>query len=208
MLAVIASLASFTAFAQGSPETPPGPQPAAPAEAAAPRPSAVTVRLQYTGEAAVNPIGGLHNGATYLNNVDAQVRVDADRAFGWQGGKFLVEGFYTNASSINRRYVGAVQDPSPIDTNQGAVLRLYQAYYEQRIDKTNILFGAYDLETEFGVTRPMDMFMNRGVRVELCSRCVRSERAVDVSQHRSRRARASADRQRVDRSYRGVRRRA
>ena len=143
-----------------TPPTPPGPQASAPAQTPAPQPSAVTVRLQYTGEAAANPIGGLRDGGSYTNNIDAQMRVDANRAFGWEGGKFLVEGFYTNGTSVNRDYVGAIQDPSPIDTEQGALWRLYQAYYEQNLGHTDILFGLYDIETEFGVTRPMDMFMN------------------------------------------------
>ena len=117
------------------------------------------MRLQYTGEVAYNAVGGLHDGTTYMNNLDVQAIVDTKRAFGWDGGRFLVDGFYENASSINRNYVGAIQDPSPIDA-EGSVFRLYQAYYEQRIGDTNLLFGIYDIETEFGATKPMDIFLN------------------------------------------------
>jgi porin len=137
-----------------------GPQPATPPSSLDNLASAVTVRLQYTGEVASNVTGGLREGTTYMNTVDATVRVDADKAFGWQGGRFLFDGFYANASSANRTYVGAFQDPSPIDTEQGDLFRLYQAYYEQKFGDTNVLFGIYDIETEFGVTRPMDVFLN------------------------------------------------
>ena len=41
-----------------------------------------------------------------------------------------------------------------------ALFRLYQAYYKQDIGNTNLLFGIYDVETEFGITRPMDIFFN------------------------------------------------
>lgn len=123
-------------------------------------PSPITVRLQYTGEAAANPIGGLHNGGTYLNNIDAQLRIDTGREFGWTGGQAFFEGFYANANSINGHYVGAVQDPSAIDSEEGSLFRVYQAYYEQQLGTTNVLFGIYDLETEFGSTKPMDIFFN------------------------------------------------
>jgi porin len=123
-------------------------------------PSPITLRLQYTGEASENAIGGIHNGATYMNQILAQFHVDTEKAFGWTGGSFVLDGFYENADSINRQYVGAVQDPSLIDTDGVAMFRLYQAYYKQDIGNTNILFGIYDPETEFGITRPMDIFFN------------------------------------------------
>jgi porin len=137
-----------------------GPRLPAQSQAADNGPSPITLRLQYTGEAADNPIGGIHNGATYLNQILAQLHINTDQAFGWTGGSFVLEGFYANANSINGTYVGAVQDPSLIDTDGVAMFRLYQAYYKQDIGNTNILFGIYDPETEFGISRPMDIFFN------------------------------------------------
>ena len=122
--------------------------------------SAVTVRLLYTGEAAYNAAGGLHDGATYLNNVMADVHIDAATAFGWTGGSFVIQGFYENADSLDTQYVGAIQDPSAIDTSGVTTTRLYQAYYKQNLGDTNLLFGIYDLQTEFGSTKPMDIFFN------------------------------------------------
>ncbi len=95
-----------------------------------------------------------------MNNILAQLHINTEKAFGWTGGNFVLEGFYENASSVGSHYVGAVQDPSVIDTSGTAVFRLYQAYYQQDINNTNLLFGIYDLETEFGATKPMDIFLN------------------------------------------------
>jgi porin len=130
------------------------------AQAAASSPSAITLRLEYTGEIGENAIGGLHNGATYLNQILAQLHVDTEKAFGWTGGRFVLEGFYANADSLDTQFVGAGQDPSVVDTSGVAMFRLYQAYYTQDIGNTNVLFGVYDLETEFGTTKPMDIFFN------------------------------------------------
>jgi len=137
-----------------------GPQLHAQSQAADNGPSPITLRLQYTGEGAENAIGGLRNGASYMNNILGQLHVDADKAFGWKGASFVLEGFYENADSLGSQYVGAAQDSSVIDTGGVAMFRLYQAYYKQDIGNTNVLFGVYDLETEFGATRPMDIFFN------------------------------------------------
>jgi porin len=138
----------------------PGPQLRAQSKAADNGPSPITLRLQYTGEAADNPVGGLHNGTTYMNNILGQLHVDTAKALGWTGGSFVLEGFYENADSLDTQYVGAAQDPSVIDTSGVAMFRLYQAYYKQDLGSTNVLFGIYDLETEFGATKPMDIFFN------------------------------------------------
>ena len=140
--------------------TAPGPHLAVQSQAADNGPSPITFRLQYTGEAAYNAAGGIHDGGTYMNQILGQLHVDADKAFGWKGGSIVLEGFYENADSLDTQYVGAAQDPSLIDTSGVAMVRLYQAYYKQDIGDANVLFGIYDLETEFGSTRPMDVFFN------------------------------------------------
>jgi porin len=162
-MTVTASGFNYPAFADDAPppvDTAQGPQLRTQTSAVDAGPSPITLRLQYTGEAADNAIGGLHDGATYLNQVLAQFHVNTDKAFGWTGGSLVVEGFYANADSLDTQYVGAAQDPSLIDTSGVAMYRLYQAYYKQDIGNTNILFGIYDIETEFGITRPMDVFFN------------------------------------------------
>jgi len=140
----------------------PGPRLGVQTQAAGNGPSPITLRLQYTGEAADNVTGGIHDGATYMNQILGQLHINTDKAFGWTGGSFVLEGFYENANSLDTHYVGAIQDPSLIDTSGVAMFRLYQAYYKQDLGNTNLLFGIYDLESEFGISRPMDIFFSGG----------------------------------------------
>jgi porin len=58
-------------------------------------------------------------------------------------------------------YVNGADWASPIDTGGVAMFRLYQAYYEQTIGSTDVLFGIYDLETDFSVTKPMMLFLSK-----------------------------------------------
>jgi porin len=42
------------------------------------------------------------------------------------------------------------------------MVKLYQAYYEQRFGATDVLVGKYDVQTQFATTRPMELFGNKG----------------------------------------------
>jgi porin len=140
---------------------PAGPRPSAlgQAQSADSGPSPFQLRLQYTGEAWSNS-GGLQNGNTYLQNAFAGLKVDTEKAFGWTGGRFVAEGFYNTGNSLNENFVGSVQDPSAVDVGDRSLLRVYQVYYDQKFGNTDIRFGVMDLETEFGISRPMDVFFN------------------------------------------------
>jgi porin len=88
-----------TAAPADAPPAAPGPNIATQTQAAATGPSPITLRLQYTGELGYNAVGGIHQGTTYLNQLLAQLHVDTDKAFGWTGGSFVLEG----NSSVQRR---------------------------------------------------------------------------------------------------------
>jgi len=140
------------------------PQPvfkALPPPPAPPPPSPYQLKLMYTGEAWSNS-GGLHTGGDYMNNIDASLSVDTERAFGWTGGRFYIEAFYGFGNSLAENYTGSVQDPSAIDVGRTSMLRLYQVYYDQHWGNTDVRFGVMDIETEFGITKPMDIFFNGG----------------------------------------------
>jgi porin len=124
-------------------------------------PSPYQLNLLYTGELWNNTEGGLRRGTIYMYNLDGRLSVDTERAFGWTGGHFVVEGFYESANSLGNRYVGAVDQQSPIDSACCAMWRLYQLFYDQTLGNTDLLFGIYDLETEFSVTRPMSLFLSK-----------------------------------------------
>lgn len=123
-------------------------------------PSPYQLRLQYTGESWHNE-GGKKNGDDYMSNYLAILSINTEKAWGWTGGRFVASGFYTQGESLHDVYVGSAQQTSrPIDVNAPDLLRLYQIYYNQTIGNTDLRVGVMDLETEFGTTRPMDVFFN------------------------------------------------
>jgi len=135
--------------------------PAPPAPAAAPSSGAYTFGILYTGELWDVPSGGVGRGASYMQNLDLQFKVDTEKAFGWTGGQFVVEGFYANPTSTGNTYVGALNSPSLIDTGTGVTLfRLYQLYYDEDFGSTDVRLGIYDLDNEFSILKPMTLFLN------------------------------------------------
>ncbi|HEU5046915.1 MAG TPA: carbohydrate porin [Rickettsiales bacterium] len=117
------------------------------------------LHLMYTGEEWHND-GSHKTGNVYMQNVYAAMNVDADRAFGWKGASFQVAGFYNTAKSLDANYVGGYIDQSLIDTGGTEMVRLYQAYYKQEIGtQDGFVLGIYDLQTAFGNTKPMGLFM-------------------------------------------------
>ena len=140
-----------------------GAQPAPPAASARNEPSPYQLNLLFTGELWNNPVGGLHQGTVFMYNVDGRLTVDTERAFGWTGGQFVLEGFYESYNSLNDSFVGAAEEQSPIDSACCAIARLYQFYYDQKLGATDLRFGIYDLETEFSSLKPMALFLSKNL---------------------------------------------
>ena len=139
--------------------------PGAPAPQPAPPPTnAYLLNLLFTGEGWDNTQGGLRTGAAFMYNMDAQLQADTGKAFGWTGGTFVAEAYFTNATSFGNQYIGAVDQQSPIDTASNmAMFHLYQLYYDQIYGGTDVRFGIYDLETEFSTTKPMALFLSKNL---------------------------------------------
>lgn len=132
------------------------------ADAPASAPSPYQLSVIYTGEDWNNAKGGLRTGNSYMNNLDAKLSIDADKAFGLKGGQFVLEGFYENSISTQNKFVGAIDEQSPIDAGYNKPMyRLYQAYYDQNFGKTDVRLGIYDLESEFSTTKPMSLFLSK-----------------------------------------------
>lgn len=122
-------------------------------------PSPYQLRLQYTGEA-WHAEGGRKNGDTYLSNYLASLSINTEKAFGWTGGRFVATAFYGNGESLHNFNGVAQQVSRPIDVYIPSLLRLYQLYYNQVIGNTDFRVGVMDLQTMFGTTKPMDVFLN------------------------------------------------
>ena len=118
----------------------------------------VTLSAVYTADIRSNVDGGVERGTRYLDNLDLQVAIDADRLIGWHGARIFLYGIYDNGVSISR-LVGDIQTISNIETRVGAA-RLFEAWVEQDVGRSaSIKAGIYNLNSEFDTTQSGGLFL-------------------------------------------------
>ena len=121
---------------------------------------AVDLSLVYTRDIWGNVRGGIRRGWRSLDNLDAALTVDAERALGWRGATLFAYGLYNGGEGLSRELVGDIQGASNIETEVDA-LRLYEAWLEQRFaaDRASIKVGLFDLNSEFDVQDTGSLFV-------------------------------------------------
>lgn len=119
----------------------------------------VSLSAVHTGEVRGVVSGGIARGARYLDNLDLQVALDADRLIGWRGARLFLYGIYDNGRGLSRTLVGDVQGISNIETRVRAA-RLFEAWVEQDVGRhASIRAGLYNLNAEFDTTQSGGLFL-------------------------------------------------
>lgn len=113
----------------------------------------------YTGEVFGNLHGGISKGATYLDNFDLILNIDAERLLKWKGASFLIYGLGTQGGSPSS-LAGDLQTASNIDSPD--TWKLYEAWYQQNFfdDRLSFLVGLHDLNSEFDAMETSAIFIN------------------------------------------------
>lgn len=119
----------------------------------------VTFELVYTGELVSNTAGGLSQRSEYLENGDVMLSIDAEKLMNWKGASFSFYALGDRGGSASE-LVGDVQGVSNIESDD--TWKLYEAWYQQNFaqDRLSLLFGLYDLNSEFDVTENAGLFLN------------------------------------------------
>jgi porin len=115
----------------------------------------------YTGELWRNTHGGLRTGTRFLGNLDLQLEIDGEAAWGRPGVKVFAYALYTNGHSVSGDLVGDAQAVSNIEAPE--VVRLYELWGEWSFgaeSSHSLRFGLYDLNTEFDASEAAALFVN------------------------------------------------
>src|SRR5262249_46168293 len=111
---------------------------------------AYRVAATYAGELWRNAHGGLRTGSRYLANLDLQLEIDGESAWGRRGLEVFAYALYNNGHSVSADLVGDAQAISNIEAVE--TVRLYELWGEWSFgaDASHSLrFGLYDLNSEF-----------------------------------------------------------
>lgn len=121
----------------------------------------IAFSLLYRADVLATLSGGLKRGTTALGNLDAKFDFDLDRLVGWEGVTVGLHGIASHGGKPNANHVGSSQgvDNIEVDTNTA---KLFQAWIQKswRDDKASLLFGLYDLNSEFYVSHSTGIFLH------------------------------------------------
>lgn len=120
----------------------------------------VALEMGYTGEYWRNTDGGINKKNEYHDNADITFTLDAEKLWGIEGGTAFIY-FLGNSGNDPAEHTGGDQGISNIAAP--TTFKLYEAWYEQRFAGQNemaLLFGLYDLNSEFDVTPSGGLFIN------------------------------------------------
>ncbi|HSR43110.1 MAG TPA: carbohydrate porin [Longimicrobiales bacterium] len=147
-----------------------GPAPAAAQEGLA---AAVEADAAYTADLVANARGGVERGVVGLGNLDLTARVDLEELAGLPGTSLFVY-VLANHGEEPSAYVGDAQTLSNIEAP--SAVRLYEAWVEKdfRGPRLSVLFGLYDLNSEFDVLESAALFVNSsfGIGAEFAASCL------------------------------------
>lgn len=123
----------------------------------------------YLGEGSRVFSGGLKNDSNYLGLVDLRLSLDLDKAVGVKNTIFFLQLQAAHGGDPSKS-VGDSQVSSNIETSVDTA-KVYQIWMQKSFadNAASILFGVYDLNSEFYVTGPAGLFLNSsfGVGKEL-----------------------------------------
>ncbi len=113
----------------------------------------------FTGENFANVSGGLQRRGTFLYNADLVLTADAGKLIGFKNGIFFIYGLGDGGGDPSN-YVGDAQEVSNIAAYN--TWKIYEAWYQQNLykSKLSLLFGLYDLNSEFDVLESSLPFIN------------------------------------------------
>jgi porin len=113
----------------------------------------------YTGEIIKNLQGGISNNSDYLDVVDLVIDVDLNNLVHWKNANF-----YTDILGIHggnpSEYIGDYQGVSNIAAPNS--WKVYEIWLQQNFmnKRLSILFGIYDLNSEFDLLKTAGLFLN------------------------------------------------
>lgn len=119
----------------------------------------VTTSAVYTADVIADVFGGRARGVRYLDNLDLQVAVDAERLVGWRGARAFGYILHNNGTRFSPALAGDFQIASNIETGVRAT-RLFEAWLEQDIGRSaSVKAGLYNLNSEFDTTLSGTLFL-------------------------------------------------
>jgi porin len=123
--------------------------------------SAYELDVVYTGETWRNTKGGIRTGNSYLDNLDVQLSIDGEAAWGVPGLTAFAYLLHDNGGTVTDDLVGDAQTISNIEAPDA--VRMYELWLDWAFGggrAKSLRFGLYDLNSEFDASETAALFVN------------------------------------------------
>ena len=109
----------------------------------------ITYGANYIGETFSNTTGGIERGTIYDGRLELYVDTDFEKAIGWKGLSFHINGYQIHGEGITATKVGNFNALSNIEAT--ATTRLFELWMEQKFhdDMLSVRFGQLGVDSEF-----------------------------------------------------------
>ncbi len=120
--------------------------------------------LFYTGIFSGNPVGGVQQGATYVDDYYFGVNLYMEKLVGWRGAKITISGVNRDGTGLTDNFVGSRYDVQ--QSVGGQNIFFYQFFLDQRFwdDKASIKIGRFGASDDFnGASSIYSRYLNNGI---------------------------------------------
>ncbi len=108
--------------------------------------------------------GAQRNGSRTVTHLDLKLKMDLEKAAGWEGGSAMINvigDFGRGLNNANTTYVGNQMGVTNIEIGNPSTTRLFQAWVQQSLfdDKLAVLAGIYPIDSEFFTVDSAGVFL-------------------------------------------------
>ena len=95
--------------------------------------------------------GAQSKGTRSVSHLDLKLKMDLEKAMGWNGGSALINVISNSGIGPNAQHVGSQMGVTNIEVGSPSTTRLFQAWVQQSLfdDQLAVLFGLYPIDSEF-----------------------------------------------------------
>ena len=105
--------------------------------------------------------GGIGNGGRHITHLDLKLKMDLEKAAGWEGGSAMINVLSDGGWGPNARYVGSQMGVTNVEVGAPTTTRLFQAWLQQNLfdDRLAVLAGLYPIDSEFFTVDSAGVFL-------------------------------------------------
>jgi porin len=105
--------------------------------------------------------GALRDGTKSVSHLDIKLKMDFDKAFGWEGGSGMINIIRDAGHGLNAQHVGSFLGVTNLEVPFPITTRLFHAWVQQSLwdERLQVLVGIYPVDSEFQVVDSAGVFV-------------------------------------------------